>query len=173
MIGAVAAYRQSPQDAWQIGARGMRNALLEEAVAAGDSAPRSDPAAAGFAGHAGKIDGVPRPNEPSKTLRGNEQARTVFLAQQAAQDAGRPSVRPASADASGSESDAVTRFLEFMSLTPEERLYQQILKDMGLTEEQLAALPPEERMRVEREIQQKMEERLALQASNRTDDKAG
>ena len=41
---------------------------------------------------------------------------------------------------------------------------------MGLTEEQLAALPPEERARIEREIQQKIQERL-IQKSAEADDK--
>ena len=49
-----------------------------------------------------------------------------------------------------------------MSKTPEERYYEALLAEMGLTKEQLQALPPEERAKIEAEIQEKMQKRTAL-----------
>ena len=62
-----------------------------------------------------------------------------------------PTEEPQSTETSESdESDAVRTFLEYMEMTPEERYYEAILREKGLTKEQLAALPPEERERIER-----------------------
>lgn len=65
----------------------------------------------------------------------------------------------ASAD---SESDPVKEFLDFMSMTPEERYYAMFLAEEGLTPEELEALPPEERAKIEEIIRRKIEERVAL-----------
>jgi hypothetical protein len=57
---------------------------------------------------------------------------------------------------------AKEKFQEFMDMTPAERMRAQILAGMGITEEQLAALPPEEREKIEDQIaaiiRQKIEE---------------
>ncbi len=60
-------------------------------------------------------------------------------------------------DETDTESDAATQFLEWMEMTPEERYYVLLLAQEGLTPEELAALPPEERKKIEDKIQDKME----------------
>ncbi|PCK00274.1 MAG: hypothetical protein COA45_00365 [Zetaproteobacteria bacterium] len=65
------------------------------------------------------------------------------------------------------KSSAVEEFLEFMSKTPEERWREQILKSMGLTEEQLAALPPEEREEVEEKIIKIIEDKIENAIANK------
>ncbi|WP_157230871.1 hypothetical protein [Kiloniella laminariae] len=83
----------------------------------------------------------------------NGTARTLFTAQQlAAMDA----------KSGTGESEAVTEFRDFIGKTPAERMRAQILKGMGLTEEELAALSPEERKKVEMQISRIMEESTKL-----------
>lgn len=53
-----------------------------------------------------------------------------------------------------------TEFHEYMEMTPAERLREQILKEMGLTEEQLEQMPPEERAAIEDKIAALMRERM-------------
>ncbi len=63
-----------------------------------------------------------------------------------------------------SANDSRQQFLEYMSMTPEERYYEALLAKEGLTKEELEALPPEERMRTEEKIQQKIEEDVMVSA---------
>ena len=65
------------------------------------------------------------------------------------------------------KSGAVEEFLEFMSKTPEERWREQILKSMGLTEEELAALPPEEREKIEEKITAIIEDKVEKDIANK------
>lgn len=69
------------------------------------------------------------------------------------------------------KSPAQIAFDEYMSKTPAQRMRDAILKEMGLTEESLSALPPEERKQVEEAITAKIKERLQAQAGN--PDKSG
>ncbi len=65
-------------------------------------------------------------------------------------------------------SDAAKEFLDFMDKTPEERMRAQILGSMGLTEEELAALPPEERRKIEAKIQETIEARIQKDTEEKT-----
>lgn len=58
-----------------------------------------------------------------------------------------------------------------MSKTPEERYYEALLAEMGLTKEQLEALPPEERAKIEAAIQEKIQKRTALKIGEGDDKK--
>lgn len=63
-----------------------------------------------------------------------------------------------------SESDSKTasaadKFLEYMELSPEERMRQDILEQMELTEEDLAKMSPDERKAVEEEIAQRIKDK--------------
>lgn len=70
--------------------------------------------------------------------------------------------------------DATDEFLKFMHQSPQERLRDLILRSLGITEEQLKRMPPDERMKTERKIaelmrdhtQRKIEEKAA-EASDR------
>jgi hypothetical protein len=49
-----------------------------------------------------------------------------------------------------------------MSKTPEQRLRDSILKDMGITEEDLKAMPPEKQQAVAQEIADRMQDKMKL-----------
>ena len=57
-------------------------------------------------------------------------------------------------------SNLQTALQDYMSKTPAEHMRDAILKEMGLTEEELNAKPPEERMALEEEINRRIKERL-------------
>lgn len=52
------------------------------------------------------------------------------------------------------------KFLEEARKSPIERMREQILKELGMTEEDLAALPPDEKRAVEEKIRAMIEEKL-------------
>lgn len=56
-------------------------------------------------------------------------------------------------------------FMDYMDKTPEQRLFEAILRDKGLTPEEFEALPPEERLKVEQEIQEEMKEKTLNEIS--------
>lgn len=104
-------------------------------------------------------------------LQKTKEARTMFLAQQMTGDgaplSGEPDESGAATQAAETEetSTAAQTFLEFMAKSPRERYYEMILKEKGLTKEQLDAMPPEERAKIEREIQEEIEHRVKLEAA--------
>ncbi|MDP5239322.1 hypothetical protein Q9Q94_07260 [Uliginosibacterium sp. 31-16] len=58
---------------------------------------------------------------------------------------------------------ALAEFREYMSKTPEQRMREAILKEMGLTEEDLKAMPAEKCAAIEKAIAAKIRERLEAQ----------
>lgn len=50
-----------------------------------------------------------------------------------------------------------------MQKSPAERMREQVLKSLGLTEEELDAMPPEKREQVEKGIGERMREMIAMQ----------
>ncbi|MBP0049902.1 hypothetical protein H9C73_14305 [Marinobacterium sp. AK62] len=56
--------------------------------------------------------------------------------------------------------DARETLLEILQMTPAERIRYTLLKEMGLTEESLSKLPPEERERIEALIEKEIERQL-------------
>lgn len=64
--------------------------------------------------------------------------------------------------AKDSDSAAMTDFKDYMSKSPEQRLRDSILKEMGLTEDDVKAMPPEQQLAVGKEIAQRMEDKLKL-----------
>lgn len=72
---------------------------------------------------------------------------------------------------------ATAEFKDYMSKTPEERLRDSILEEMGITQEELEAMPPEKQMAVSQEIAQRMQDKSAMAQvekaeESRTGDKA-
>ena len=57
---------------------------------------------------------------------------------------------------------ATAEFKDYMSKTPEERLRDSILEEMGITEEEFEAMPPEKQMAVSQEIAQRMQDKSAM-----------
>ena len=60
---------------------------------------------------------------------------------------------------SGSATD---EFKDYMSKTPEQRLRDSILKEMGLTEGQVKAMPPEQQLAIGKEIAERMQDKVKL-----------
>lgn len=98
-------------------------------------------------------------------LQKTRQARTAFLAQQIAQEnrETRQVLDGQEESDSASARNAVREFLDYMDKTPEERLFEAILRELGLTKEELDALSPEEYAKVMDKIEEKMKEKLTLQ----------
>lgn len=57
-------------------------------------------------------------------------------------------------------SNAFDDFRKFLNMTPEQRMRMQILASMGLTEEQVKAMPPEQQKKVEDEIKLRIKEQI-------------
>lgn len=55
---------------------------------------------------------------------------------------------------------AAQKFLEYMEKTPAERYYEMFLAQMGLTKEELADMELEDRLKIERLIEQRIEDQL-------------
>lgn len=68
---------------------------------------------------------------------------------------------------------AKDEFLEFMEMTPMERMRAQILRNLGVTEEQIAAMSPEERKKIEDKIRQIIEETVKREAEEKTAENTG
>lgn len=86
-------------------------------------------------------------------------AKTRFETQSIAQD----QTIDLSDDLSGEEpsmaEQAKAEFMKFMNQTTEEKYLDLILKEMGITKEELAAMPPEERMEIMEKIKERIKEK--------------
>ena len=92
-----------------------------------------------------------------KMLQKTKEARVMVLAQEMGQA---NTVKTSDSNNITAESSATEEFLEYMDKTPEERLMEAILKEMGLSKEQFDAKPAEEKAELLKEIQRKMKEKL-------------
>jgi hypothetical protein len=63
-------------------------------------------------------------------------------------------------DATSQDNSVVRDFLNYAKLSPAERLRANILKSLGLTEDQLKALPPDQQKAVEQKIEQLIQQEL-------------
>ncbi|WP_047228340.1 hypothetical protein GKKCFE_05110 [Pseudomonas sp. E141] len=68
----------------------------------------------------------------------------------------------ASDEAKAQGSSALDAFKDYMSKTPEERLRDSILEEMGITQEEFEAMPPEKQLAVSQEIAQRMQDKTAM-----------
>jgi hypothetical protein len=78
---------------------------------------------------------------------------------------------PESAVEEAKTPSATERFLEEARKSPMERLREQIMKELGISEEDLAAMPPDEKRATEDKIRELIEEKL--KQGMRTNDSAG
>ncbi|AWM93834.1 hypothetical protein DJ564_25150 [Pseudomonas sp. 31-12] len=53
-------------------------------------------------------------------------------------------------------------FKEYMSKTPEERMQDAILEEMGLTKEEVEQMPPEKQQAIAKEMAERMEDKIKL-----------
>lgn len=69
------------------------------------------------------------------------------------------------------EQDAHDELMRLLQMSPAERIRYQVLKELGLTEESLAQLPFDERMKIEAKIKEEIERQLSggQQGPNGTD----
>jgi hypothetical protein len=70
-------------------------------------------------------------------------------------------------ETASNRSESEQWFLDYMEKTPEERLFEAILREKGLTPEEYEALPPEERAEIEQEIQEEMKKRAENQVATK------
>ena len=71
---------------------------------------------------------------------------------------------------SGSATD---EFKDYMSKTPEQRLRDSILKEMGLTEDQVKAMPPEQQLAIGKEIAERMQDKVKLAQAEKDNGSSG
>lgn len=57
---------------------------------------------------------------------------------------------------------ATDAFKDYMSKTPEQRLRDSILQEMGLTEDEVKAMPPEKQQAIAKEIAERMQDKIKL-----------
>jgi hypothetical protein len=62
---------------------------------------------------------------------------------------------------------ATDEFKDYMSKTPEQRLRDSILKDLGITEEDIANMPPENQLAISKEIAQRLQDKMQLAQSEK------
>lgn len=79
-------------------------------------------------------------------------AQTAFAAQSIAQETGEVQ------ESSVGVKTAKETFLEYQSMSTAEKYRAMFLGQMGMTEEELEALPPEEREKIEAELREKIKE---------------
>lgn len=60
----------------------------------------------------------------------------------------------------------VKEFSDYMRMTPQQRMRQAILKEMGLTEDDLHALPPEKQEAIEKEIAKRIRMKMVGQTQD-------
>ncbi|HWT70374.1 MAG TPA: hypothetical protein VN214_14785 [Pseudomonas sp.] len=60
------------------------------------------------------------------------------------------------------DGSATSEFKEYMSKTPEQRMHDAILEEMGLTQEEVDAMPPQKQQAIGEEIAQRMQEKREM-----------
>ncbi|KAF1053199.1 MAG: hypothetical protein GAK43_01533 [Stenotrophomonas maltophilia] len=77
----------------------------------------------------------------------------------------------ASTDSSSSSktSSSLDEFMAYMKLSPGEKLRKSVMDDMDVTQDQLNAMPADDRERIEREIAERIKEKVTQQASEGND----
>lgn len=76
---------------------------------------------------------------------------------------------PADSQAKVGGATATDEFKEYMSKTPEQRLRDSILKEMGITEEDLKAMPPEKQLAISKEIAERLQDKMKLAQADKAD----
>ncbi len=62
---------------------------------------------------------------------------------------------------------ATDEFKDYMSKSPEQRLRDSILKDLGITEEDIQSMPPEKQLAIGKEIAERLQDKMKLAQSEK------
>jgi hypothetical protein len=71
---------------------------------------------------------------------------------------------------SASATSATDEFKDYMSKTPEQRLRDSILQSMGLTEDDIKAMPPEKQLAIGKEIAERLQDKMKLAQAEKDND---
>ncbi|CAI8813691.1 Minor capsid protein [Pseudomonas sp. IT-P253] len=71
------------------------------------------------------------------------------------------------------DTTAMTDFKDYMSKSPEQRLHDSILKEMGLTEADVKAMPPAQQQAIGKEMAQRVQDKLKLATTGNADSSSG
>lgn len=66
--------------------------------------------------------------------------------------------------------NATDEFKDYMSKTPEQRLRDSILQEMGLTEDDIKAMPPEKQLAIGKEIAERLQDKVKLAQAEKDND---
>jgi len=69
-----------------------------------------------------------------------------------------------------SAASATDEFKDYMSKTPEQRLRDSILQSMGLTEDDIKAMPPEKQLAIGKEIAERLQDKIKLAQAEKDND---
>ncbi|BBH45030.1 hypothetical protein [Pseudomonas sp. KU43P] len=69
-------------------------------------------------------------------------------------------------------SDAVQDFRDYMAKPPEEKIKEKILQELGMTEDEYNALPPEQQMKVDQQVAQRMKEDVEMKTQAKLEQQA-
>lgn len=75
-----------------------------------------------------------------------------------------------STDATAAAKSATDEFKDYMSKTPEQRLRDSILQEMGLTEDDINAMPPEKQQAIGKEIAERLQDKMKLAQAEKDND---
>ncbi|POA48139.1 hypothetical protein C1893_11695 [Pseudomonas sp. MPR-ANC1] len=70
-------------------------------------------------------------------------------------------------DATKATPSATDEFKDYMSKSPEQRLRDNILRDLGITEEDIQNMPPEKQLAIGKEIAERMQDKMKLAQSEK------
>ncbi len=90
-------------------------------------------------------------------------AKSLYLAQKTAKNALAEQNAATNGEVSGQSSKE--EFLAYAQMNPVERMRANILKEKGLTEDDVAAMTPEEKLKLEEEIKNEIKEKLKAQSN--------
>ncbi|MFH0022586.1 hypothetical protein ACFZAC_13385 [Pseudomonas fluorescens] len=75
-----------------------------------------------------------------------------------------------STDTTVAAKTATDEFKDYMSKTPEQRLRDSILQEMGLTEDDIKAMPPEKQLAIGKEIAERLQDKVKLAQAEKDND---
>ncbi|OCJ18040.1 hypothetical protein A6U87_03775 [Rhizobium sp. AC44/96] len=87
----------------------------------------------------------------------------------ALQSGGSATINASDDEAKARHDAVISEFTELANMTPAERIRQQMLERLGISEDELASMPPEERAAVEKQIAEEIKKQLTGVDDNKSD----